>query len=204
MKKFSLAVYLLLTLVIVSPCSTFAQKMKVLSGNFEFLKGQQELNVVFDYIPMTFYNEKMSENDYLEKRNKDISANKGTNEAENWKNDWEYSKSTAFPNKFFASMNKNCAIVTGSKESSPYTLVVQTTWIYPGWFAGVMKQHAKVTTLLKFIETANPANVLLEINSEKAPGDFDFVGIPNTNDRIAEGYAKTAKSLAKLITKKIK
>ncbi len=35
-------------------------------------------------------------------------------------------------------------------------------------------------------------------------GDFDFVGIPNTNDRIAEGYAKTAKSLAKLITKKIK
>jgi hypothetical protein len=65
----------------VSPCSTFAQKMKVLSGNFEFLKGQQELNVVFDYTPMTFYNEKMSENDYLEKRNKDISANKGTNEA---------------------------------------------------------------------------------------------------------------------------
>jgi hypothetical protein len=204
MKKFSLAVYLLLTLVMVLPCSTFAQKMKVISGNFEFLKGQQELNVVFDYAPMTFYNEKMSENDYLEKRNKDISANKGTNEAENWKNDWAYSKSTAFPNKFFASMNTNCAIVTGSKESAPYTLVVQTTWIYPGWFAGVMKQHAKVTTLLKFIETANPANVLLEINSEKAPGDFDFVGIPNTNDRIAEGYAKTAKSLAKLITKKIK
>ncbi|GAA0885543.1 hypothetical protein GCM10009120_41420 [Sphingobacterium siyangense subsp. cladoniae] len=37
MKKFSLAVYLLLTLVMVSPCSTFAQKMKVLSGNFEFV-----------------------------------------------------------------------------------------------------------------------------------------------------------------------
>ncbi|QMV69225.1 hypothetical protein HS960_16865 [Sphingobacterium paramultivorum] len=83
MKKYSLAVPLLLTLMMVSPRSSFAQKMKVLSGNFDFLKGQQELNVVFDYTPMTFYNEKMSENDYLEKRNKDISANKGTNEAEN-------------------------------------------------------------------------------------------------------------------------
>jgi len=101
-------------------------------------------------------------------------------------------------------MNKNCDIVTGRKESAPYTLIVQTTWIYPGWFAGVMKQHAKVSTLLRFIETANPSHVLLEINSEKAPGDIDFVGIPNTNDRIAEGYAKTGKSLAKFITKKIK
>ena len=204
MKKLSTAVPLLFILMLVCSFSSFAQKMKVLSGNFDFLKGQQELNVVFDYTPMTFYNEKMSENDYLEKRNKDISANKGSAEAENWKNDWEYSKSTAFPNKFFASMNKNCDIVTGSKESAPYTLIVQSIWIYPGWFAGVMKQHAKVTTLLKFIETANPTNVLLEINSEKAPGDIDFVGIPNTNDRIAEGYAKTGKSLAKLLTKKIK
>lgn len=204
MKKFSTVVKVLFILMLVSPYTLSAQKMKVITGNFDFLKGQQELNVIFDYAPMTFYNEKMSESDYLEKRNKDISSNKGTAEAENWKNDWDYSKSTAFPNKFFASMNKNCDIVTGKKESAPYTLIVQTTWIYPGWFAGVMKQHAKVSTLLRFIETANPSHVLLEINSEKAPGDFDFVGIPNTNDRIAEGYAKTGKSLAKFITKKIK
>lgn len=204
MKKLAAVVKVLFILVLVSPYSLFAQKMKVLAGNFDFLKGQQELNVIFDYNPMTFYNEKMSENDYLEKRNKDISSNKGAAEAENWKNDWDYSKSTAFPNKFFASMNKNGSIVTGKKESAPYTLIVQTIWIYPGWFAGVMKQHAKVSTLLKFIETANPSNVLLEISSEKAPGDFDFVGIPNTNDRIAEGYAKTGKSLAKLLAKKVK
>lgn len=203
MKKLSLTVKVLLILMLISPYFVSAQKMKVLSGNFDFLKDQQELNVTFDYVPMTFYNEKMSESEYLEKRDKDITSNKGASEAENWKKDWEDCKSTTFPNKFFSSMNKNCDIVVGN-NNAPYTVIVQTTWIYPGWFAGVMKQHAKVSTLLKFVETADPTHVLLEIKSEKAPGDFDFIGIPNTNDRIAEGYAKTGKSLAKLLTKKIK
>ena len=67
-----------------------------------------------------------------------------------------------------------------------------------------MKQPAKVSTLLNFVETANPSNVVLSIQSEKALGDIAFVGIPNTNDRIAEGFAKTGKSLAKLIDKKSK
>jgi len=43
----------------------------------------------------------------------------------------------------------------------------------------------------------------LEIESKEAPGD-NFVGVPNNNDRIAEGYAKTAKTLAKKISKKVK
>jgi len=45
--------------------------------------------------------------------------------------------------------------------------------------------------------------VLLEINSKDAIRN-NFVGILNNNDRIIEGYAKTAKSLAKMIAKKIK
>ena len=45
--------------------------------------------------------------------------------------------------------------------------------------------------------------MLLEINSKDALGN-NFAGILNNNDRIVEGYAKTAKSLAKMVAKKIK
>ena len=64
-----------------------------------------------------------------------------------------------------------------------------------------MKQPAKVTTNLKFVETANKSKVLLEINSEEAPGD-QWGNTFSNETRIGEGYAKTAKSLSKLLLKK--
>lgn len=66
-----------------------------------------------------------------------------------------------------------------------------------------MKQPAKVTTNLKFVETANKSNVLLEITSDEAPGDQWGSNFSNET-RIGEGFAKTAKSMSKLIVKKTK
>jgi hypothetical protein len=80
-------------------------------------------------------------------------------------------------------------------------LIVETTWVYPGWDAGVMKQPAKVTTLLKFVETENKANVVTEVTSKNAPGDQWGSSFSN-EDRLGEGYAKTGKSFAKLILKR--
>lgn len=194
---------LLLIVMVITSSFVLAQKMKVVSGNFEFLKGEKELNVEFDYSTVTFYKEKMTEAQYLEKRVKEIAKDKGDAEAKRWKTDWNSSKETSFVDKFLASMNKNMAIKTGLNPNAKYTVIVVTTWIYPGWFAGVMNQPSKVSTLLKFVETANPGNALLAIEATNAPGD-NFVGLPNNNDRIAEGYAKTGKTLAKMIEKKIK
>src|SRR5690606_617827 len=157
----------------------------------------------FDYGKMTSYNEKMSEEAYIEKRMKEIEADKGKEEAEKWLADWEKSKITDIVNKFIATFNKNCDLHASKDAEAKYTVIVETTWIYPGWFAGVMEQPAKVSTVLKFVETVNPGNVLAVINSQNAPGD-NFVGVANNNDRIAEGYAKTGKSLAGLVKKGMK
>lgn len=94
-----------------------AQKMKVVSGNFDFLKGQNELNLVMDYSEMKFYKENMTEEAYIKKRENDISADKGSAEAEKWKNDWEHSKNNTFVEKFLASMNKNTSIKTSELQS---------------------------------------------------------------------------------------
>lgn len=182
-----------------------AQKMRIVSGNYDFLKDQKELNLVMDYSNVTFYKENMNEAAYISKREKDIlNAGKPLTEVEDWKNDWEYSKKVSFSEKFIASMNKNSSIITSlNNTDAKYTLYVKTVWIYPGWYAGVMTQPAKVNTILRFVETADNNVVLMEIESKEAPGD-NFVGVPNNNDRIAEGYAKTAKTLAKKISKKVK
>lgn len=182
----------------------FAQKMKVVSGDFGFLEGQETILTKMDFSEVTFYNENLTEQEYIDKRTKEIDE-KEPRESANWVKDWESFKSERFLEKFTTiateSSKANLKFVT--EGNAPYTLIVKTTWIYPGWFGGVMKQHAKISTLLQFVESANPDNVLLAIEADKAPGDIAFVGIPNTNDRIAEGFAKTGKSLARLIDKKL-
>lgn len=184
--------------------TAFAQKMSVESGDYNFLKNSSALNVKFDFNKALFFNENMDESRYIEKRLKDIEKDKGSEEAQKWKNDWDESKNVSFKEKFISAFNKNSEIKLASSSNSPYTLTVKTIWIYPGWFGGVMSQPAKVSTVLVFSETDKPNHVLLQILSEKAPGDGNFVGVANNNDRIAEGYAKTGKSLAKLIQKKVR
>lgn len=184
----------------------FAQKMKVVSGDFSFLKGQETIITKLDFGEVRFYNENLTEQEYIDKRVGEIEE-KDPGESANWLKDWESFKSERFLEKFTSvatesSKKANLAFVT--EGSSPYTLIVKATWIYPGWFGGVMKQHAKISTLLQFVESGNPENVLLAIQADKAPGDIAFVGIPNNNDRIAEGFAKTGKSLARLIDKELK
>lgn len=196
---------LLLLLSVMAVTTVQAQKMKVVSGNFDFLKGQSELNVVMDYSSTKFYKENMDEAAYIEKHENDIlKAGKDESEVEYWNNNWAHAKESKFPSKFIALMNKNCQLKTSEHNTkAKYTLRVETVWIYPGWYAGVMMQPAKVSTVLKFVETANPSVVLLEITSENAPGT-SAVDMPSNNDRIAEGYAKTAKTLAALINKRTK
>ena len=196
---------LVLLLFITMTSLASAQKMKVTLGDFKFLKGEKELNLVMDYSSMKFYKENMDEAAYIKKREKDIlDSGKDRTEVEKWKTDWEHSKKETFVQKFLASMNKNSSINTSENNpNARYTLIVETEWIYPGWYGGVMRQPSKVTTVLKFVETANPDLVLLEITSKEAPGD-NYVGIANNNDRIAESYAKTSKSLAKLLRRKVK
>mgnify|MGYP006079674841 FL=1 len=196
---------LIITMLFVS-CFMNAQKIKVIQGGFGFLKAQKEVNVEFDYSIMTLMKEEKSEEQYIKDRSKDLSEKKKNNGTV-WENKWNSSKELIWNLKFLELIN----IVLSKKDKdvnfqeglvdAKYTLIVQTVWIYPGWDAAVMKQPAKVSTNLIFVETANKSNVLLKIISKKAPGDQWGNNFSNES-RIGEGYAKTGKSLAKLLVKK--
>lgn len=185
----------------------FAQDMNVVKGNFEFLKDQREVNVQFDYSHFTMMKENKPEAQYVEEHKADLDK-KAKGNGNLWEKKWIAAKEMIWTPKFLEIAN---IVLTKEKKdinfqeglNTPYTLIVEAVWIYPGWDAGIMKQPAKVTTNLKFVETTNKSNVLLEISSEEAPGDQWGSNFSNET-RIGEGFAKTAKSMSKLIAKKTK
>lgn len=186
----------LFLLLIAFSTSLMAQRIKVISGDYNFLKGEKFLKVIFKFEGVTFAKKKINEQQYIADRMEDIEKVSGKEEAEKWKTDWEYSKDKTFQDKFLASWNKNTKIEASTKfEKTKYTLIVEPTWIYQGWFAGIMNDPAQLNTRMTFIETDNPTNVLMVVEGLKATGD-NVIGIPNNNDRIAECYAKTSKMLA--------
>ncbi|WP_428230656.1 hypothetical protein [Flavobacterium sp.] len=198
MKKLVLAAFLI-------SGTLFAQDMNVVKGNFDFLKDQKEINTEFDYSNFTMMKENKPEAQYVEEHKADLDK-KAKGNGNLWEKRWVVAKEQIWTPKFLEIGNivlskagKDLNFQEGLK--TPYTLIVKTVWLYPGWDAGIMKQPAKVTTNLKFVETANKSNVLLEITSEESPGDQWGSNFSNET-RIGEGYAKTAKSLSKMIIKK--
>lgn len=185
----------------------FAQDMNVVQGNFDFLKDQKEVNVSFDYSDFTMMKEKMPEAQYVQEHKADLDK-KAKGNGNIWEKKWIAAREQIWTPKFLEIAN---TVLTKEKKDlnfqeglkTPYTLIVKTVWLFPGWDAGIMKQPAKVTTNLKFVDSANKSNVLLEITSDEASSDQWGSNFSNES-RLGEGYAKTAKSLSKLIIKKTK
>ena len=196
--------YLVLAVLFVS-ATMFAQKMKIKEGNFDFLKGQKEINVEFVYDNLTLLKKKLPEAQYVEEHSAELEE-KSIGKGKTWEKKWEAAKELIWQPKFLELMNRyfhddyGMSFQEGLSDAQ-YTLVVETVWLFPGWDAGVMKQPAKVTTNLKFVETANRDNVMAEVTSQNAPGDQWGSSFSN-EDRLGEGYAKTGKSFARLIRKK--
>ncbi len=196
--------YLTIIVCFVS-MTLFAQKMKIIDGGFDFLKGQKDVNVEFVYDNATFYKENMTEQEYIAKQSAEAEE-KSKGSGETWKKKWASAPETIWQPKFLELMNRYLQDDHGLSfqeglSDAQYTLIVETVWLYPGWDAAVMKQPAKVSLDLKFVETANRDKILAEVSSENAPGNQWGSSFSN-EDRLGEGYAKTGKSFAKLIEKK--
>jgi len=196
-----------LLLLFITSSMVMAQKTKIESGDFKFLAGEKEVNVEFDYSNLKLMKDNLTEEEYVANRAAELNEKKGIGDI--WKKKWQGSKEMIWNPKFLELIN-----VVSAKEktnikfnegvsSAKYTLIVEVVWIYPGWDVAMMKQPAKVTTNLKIVETANRTKVLVEMSSENAPGDQWGSNFSNET-RIGEGFAKTGKTLAKVIAKQIK
>jgi len=172
-----------------------AQRFDVLSGKVSNLKGISAYNVTFDYT-----NQKVqgfeTEEDYLaEKRDKRIGVE---GESEKFRKDWFEDRENKYEPKFIEYFNKRFEkgeIKCGKNSDLQYTMNIKTTWIYPGYSVVAGAQPAKISAIITVVETANPKNILVEMEFDKSigleQGQFEF----DQGYRIARAYEKLAKNM---------
>jgi hypothetical protein len=189
-------------LFIVAMLVTFgmnAQKIKLTEGNTNFLKGQDVLGITFTYDE----NLKIgpgTEAEYMEKKMTDAEEDEpGGGEA--WKKAWYADRTEHFQPKFIYLFEKGLAkkevVLLENDENAKYTMIVNTTFIEPGFNVGMASKKAEVSMNITFVETANPQNVMAVYTILKSPGTAMY----DLGARVGESYAKAAKELAKLLLK---
>jgi len=192
--------FFIMFVVVLGTLQSFGQTIK----DFKLLKGEKEVEVVFIYDNLRLMKDNFTEEEYKKRHEEQLNKkNEGTGEI--WIKSWERSKEEIWDLKFLMLTNKytdNKIKFTKKAPESKYLLLVDVTWIYPGWDAGIVKQVAKVTSTLKLVSRDNPTVVLAQHTFTDMPGN-QFGSNFNNETRIGEGFAKTGKDFAKKIAKNL-
>lgn len=88
----------------------------------------------------------------------------------------------------------------GNFPNAPYTLILRTTFIEPGFNVYMARRPANTNLEAAFVKTGTTAELAV-ITMMKSPGrdalGYDF----DSGERISESYAKAGKSLANFLIK---
>ncbi len=196
--------FTILTLALLLPLASNAQKLKMTKGNLAAIKGEKEMLIEFNYDGFAVGKFK-NETDYKAKKVEEYNK-KEPGRGDKWSESWDRDKEVRYPEKFIALYNKTTksAQVNPSADGAKYKMIVVTTFIEPGYNVGVSSKPASANMIARIVEVDNPDTIVAEITITGAPGatamgmDFD------TGMRISECYAISAKKLAALVNKMLK
>ncbi|UQB67651.1 hypothetical protein [Epilithonimonas zeae] len=195
---------LLLILFVAVTTTVFSQKLKIESGNFDFLKDQTQVDVELKFDNVLILKEKLTEAQYLEKRKQDLLANpkRGNDGWKKWSGEWERYKSV-YLDDFLKALKGSKKVEFKKDIEAKYTLVVDAKWISPGWHGGFVMQPAILSADIKFVETANPTVALLYISADEVVGKLPagMSGDVMEYDRISAAYEKLGRLLLREINK---
>lgn len=179
----------------------FAQKIKLIEGDLQALKGLSGIKTEFTYDNM-IVGKDLTEKDYIiEKKGK--LDQKEAGRGDKWEKAWVSDRKERFEPQFRELFSKHSALSTVD-DKAPYTLIFKTTRTEPGWNVGVMRVPAYIDAEAWIVDSANPSKVIAKITVTKAPGrdamGFDY----ETGARLQEAYAKAGKELGGFIKKQTK
>lgn len=181
--------------------SSFAQKIKVTSGDLDFLKGQTAIHVEYDYDNMGV-GKFDKEEDYINEKVEDYNK-KEAGRGDKWRESWVADREERFQPKFEELLNKNLEksnVKVGEFPDAAYTMLVKTTYTEPGFNVGVVRKNAYTDYEVVFIENETQEE-LATMTIVKSPGlgamGYDF----DSGLRIQESYAKAGKELGQYLAK---
>lgn len=200
--------------------NVLAQKTKITSGDFKELKGQTEVNVVWDYSeaqvrggsPFAKW-KALPEAEWLQK----IVDKKNEKEAgtgDDWQKKWEAAKPGSFEPSFeikMADMWKGATVKRGL-DNAKYTLRIKVTYMDPGYSMGVSASDAWLSGIIEVVETGTD-NVTSSLTMDQIKGASAAKSIPGMavvaaiegmtfEKRLGESFEKMAKSLYAKVLKK--
>ncbi|MCX7548528.1 hypothetical protein OS188_11255 [Xanthomarina sp. F1114] len=196
----------LLIAFLLSTSLMYSQKEKVKVGSWKDLKGISEYNLVFDYsdleIPKFDSEEEFLEDKMSKREEKEIGA------GEKFKDSWFSDRETYYEPRFIETFNdkyKNGLVkVDRDIGSAEYTMKIHTTFMYPGYNVGVMRQNSKIETTVSVYKNDSPDNIIFSVDYTKIQGSGNAGYDYNSGQRIADAYIIFARALAKHMYKNTK
>ncbi|MDR0828702.1 MAG: hypothetical protein LBN95_01125 [Prevotellaceae bacterium] len=197
-------VYLVAALAAMSLFGAQAQKIKLAEGSLAFLKGEANLNVVFDYSTMLV--DGKSEAKWVDAevkgKNKE-EAKKG----DAWKKEWEGTYRTDnFEPRFINDLNGdlNGVLTAGEFPKAKYQATVKTVTIVPGTSAGPFSRAAVVAVDVIFTKVGS-SEVLAKVTISKAVTNMNNLADAFVIERrIANAYGQAGEKLGEFIVKALK
>ena len=181
---------LLFVLTISLAVAVQAQKV---TGDLSCLKGQNQINITFDYQGVTYDGD--SESKYFKDENLAKEAEWRTAWTSTFRTDkWE-PRLTEDLNKEIAKKNMEC----GDFPEATYTIIVKLVDIDPGAFAGPMSVPARITARASIVNTETN-KVMATIELKKiAHSNYFMAPIPEI--RVAEAFSCVGKVIGKKLSK---
>lgn len=210
--------------LMVATTSVFAQKIKITSGTFSELKGQTEVNVVFDYSQAQvrggapFANWKAQSETAWLKQLVDKKNEKEAGTGDDFNKRWQAAKPGAFEPSFEIKLAELWEGVTAKRgmTSAKYTIRIKVTYMDPGFSMGVSTADAWLSSIIEVVETGTD-KVSSSLNMDMikgaqagagAPGGFAVIAAVSGltfEKRLGESFEKMGKSLhAKVLKKALK
>lgn len=196
-----------LLLVFLCP-SVFAQHIDIDKKALAFLASQEKVNVSFTFNDLTISGKEIPEQQFLKERFAELSERKDEQEAGEWSALYLENKNKIWQEDFMETLIDRTAEYENSPKfvrndgTAPYTMRVNTDWIYFGYNVIVGKNPSKVSFTVDFYQSEKPSNVLFSTEINRAMGTnneaYNLSNWPSFR-RVGKAYTKAAHKLARAL-----
>jgi len=181
---------LLFTALVMLAVGVSAQKFKPVPT---FLKGQTEINVVFDYSKVIY--DKDSQQKYYKGKKK------------TWIEEWEGKRREANAEGFVKDFNKELAklnVVVGDFPNAQYTMIVDVLNCDFGAYAGPMSVPAKLQCAMRIVKTGTKETLASAATVKVAQNPYTTIATPVDFDRMYLAFTEMGEKFGKAIAKLLK
>ena len=169
--------------------SASAQKFKPAPT---FLKGEQEINILFDYSTVVFDGDSQAE--YYKYKGAE------------WVEEWEGAHRKENANSFTQSLNdelKKVKAYAGNYPNATYTMVVDVVDCDFGAFAGPFSVPAKLKCTIRVVKTGT-TETLASVTLKESQNPYTLIGTPIDFQRMYLAFGEVGEELGEMLVKILK